>query len=65
MEDCGGRAFGDARFAVDALFGMNEEHGFPFVEAFDRTDRHAVGVLAVEAGFSNDVRHFGAFVSGF
>ena len=65
MEDGSRRAFGDTRFTVDALFGMNEEHRFSFVEAFNGTDCHAVGVLAVEAGFRNDVSHVWSFVSGY
>lgn len=57
MEDCGWRAFWDTGFAVDALFRVNEEHRFTFVEAFDRTNSHAVGVFAVEAWLGDYVRH--------
>jgi hypothetical protein len=57
VEDCGWWAFGHAGFAVNALNGVNEQHCFTFVEAFDRANRHAIGVLAVEARFSNNVCH--------
>lgn len=57
VENRGGRAFGDARFAVDAFFRVDEEHRFPFVEAFDGANRHTVGVLAVEAGLGDHMRH--------
>ena len=65
VEDRRGRTFGHARFAVDAFFRVNKEHRFPLVEAFDGAHRHAVGVLAVEAGFSDDVRHVRSFLSEF
>jgi hypothetical protein len=36
---------------------VDVEHLVPFVEAFDRANDHAIGVLAAEAGLANDVRH--------
>jgi hypothetical protein len=36
---------------------MDVKHLLPFVEALDRADVHAVGVLAVEARRANDVSH--------
>jgi hypothetical protein len=42
---------------------VNEEHRFPLIETFNGTHRYTVGVLAVEAGFSNDVRHVWSFLS--
>ncbi len=38
MEDRRDRAFGNARFAVDALFRMDEEDLLPFGEAFNRAN---------------------------
>ena len=57
VEDCGRRAFGHARLAVDAFFRVDEGHRFPLVKAFDGANRHAIGVLAVEAGLGDHVRH--------
>ena len=64
-EDGGRRTLGHARFTIDALIGVNEEHRLSLVEAFDGAHRHAVGVLAVEAGFSDDVRYVRSFLSEF
>jgi hypothetical protein len=36
---------------------MDDEHVFPFVEAVYGTDFHAVRVLALDAIFSDDIRH--------
>ena len=57
MEDRLDRTFGDAGFAVDAFIGMNVDHRFAFVEAFDRANNHAVGVFTVETRFGNDMSH--------
>jgi hypothetical protein len=57
MKDRLDRAFGNASFAVDALIGMDVEDLLPFVEALDRANDHAVGVLAAEAGLANNVSH--------
>ena len=62
VEDCFNRAFRDARFAVNALIGVDDEHRFPFVEALDRADDDAIGVLTVETRFGNDVSHDLPFV---
>jgi len=48
---------GDACFAIDALIGMNHEDRFSLVKTFDGANDHAIGVFAVETGFSNDVGH--------
>lgn len=53
---CGG-ALGDTGFAVDALFGVNEEHRFAFFETFDGANNNTIGVFAVEAGFRHNVSH--------
>lgn len=44
-------------FAVDALFWVNEEHRFAFLEAFDGANNNTIGVFAVEAGFRHNVSH--------
>jgi hypothetical protein len=36
---------------------MDVEHPLPFIEALDRADYHAIGVLAVVAGLANYVGH--------
>ena len=51
------RALGHARLAVDALFRVDVEHLVVLVEAFDRTDGDAVGVLAIVTGLANNMRH--------
>jgi len=57
MEDRFDRALRDARFAIDAFFGVNVEDLIPFIETLDRADDDAVGVFATEARFGNDVGH--------
>lgn len=57
MEDGCWRAFWDAGLTIDTFVRVNEEHCFTLVEAFDWTDRHAVGVFAVKAGLGDYVRH--------
>lgn len=57
MEDSLDRALRNACFAVDALFRMDVEDRFTFVEAFDRANNDTVGVFAVEAWFGDDVCH--------
>jgi len=44
-------------FAVNAFFRVNKQNCFTFVETLDRANNNAVSVLAVEAGFSNDMCH--------
>src|SRR4051812_47587613 len=51
------RAFGDAHGAVDALVGVDHEEIGPFAEAVHGADVHAVGVLAADTGFGDDVGH--------
>ena len=51
------RALRNTGFAIDALFRVNEEDRFAFVKTLDRTNNNAVGVLAVETGFSNNMCH--------
>ena len=50
-------AFGLAHTAVDALIGVNDKHVLALVEAVDRADFNAVGIFALDAGFSDDVSH--------
>ena len=51
---------GTFRFAnatVDAFPGMDDEHVLALVEAVDGADLNAIGILAFDAGFSDDVSH--------
>src|SRR5665811_2567394 len=43
--------------AIDALFRVNDEHVFAFVEAIDRTHLHAVHVFALDAVVGDDIGH--------
>ena len=56
-EDRLDRAFRHARLAVDAVDRVDVQHHVVLVEALDRADGHAIGVLAVVARFANGVRH--------
>src|SRR3954469_15993114 len=56
-EDRLDRALGHAQRAVDALVGVDHQHVRPLAEAVDRADVDAVGVLAFDAAFGNDVGH--------
>jgi hypothetical protein len=47
----------NARVTVDALLGLNREEVRAFVEAIYGANLDAIGVLAVDAGLGNDVRH--------
>src|SRR6266446_2202502 len=51
------RTLGDADGAIDALVRVDHQHVRPFVEAIDRADIDAVGVLALDAAFHDDVGH--------
>ena len=51
------RALGDAHGAVDALVGVDGEKVGAFAEAVDRTNVHTVGVLTLDTGFGDYVRH--------
>jgi len=57
MENGRWRTFGNASFAIDAFFWMNEEHRFAFVETLYGANGHTIGVLAVKAGFCHHVCH--------
>lgn len=46
VEDCLDGAFGNAGFAVNALFRMDVQHLLAFVETFHGANDNAIGVLA-------------------
>jgi hypothetical protein len=50
-------AFRDAKGAVDALVRVDDEEIGSFAKTVDRTYIDAVGVLAANAGFGDDVSH--------
>jgi len=52
-----GGPLGFANATVDALVRMNDEHVFAFVEAINRTDFDAIGVLALDTVFGDDISH--------
>ena len=58
------RALGDAHGAVDALVRVDRQEVRALAEAVDRTHVHAIGVLAADAGFENDVGHGGVELFG-
>jgi len=49
------RALGHAHPAVDTLVGMDNEHVLALVEAVDGAHRNAIGGLALDAPFIDDV----------
>src|SRR5262245_15939189 len=51
--------FGDAGLAIDALVGVDHQHGRVLhqVEAIHRADPGAIDVAAIHAPFGHDVRH--------
>ena len=51
------RALGYAHRAVNALVRINDEEIRAFLEAVDGADVDAVGVLALDAAFGNNVSH--------
>src|SRR5579871_3255897 len=53
------RAFGLAHPAIDALVRVDDQHIVTDVEAVDRANFHAIHVLALDAGFGDDVGHGG------
>src|SRR4029079_289702 len=57
LEDCRRRALRLTRAAIDALVRVDDEEVLSLVKTLDRTDGDAVGVLALDAWFRNDVRH--------
>ena len=63
VEDGFNWTLGNARFAVDAFFRVDDQNRFTFIEALDRANHDAVCVFAVEAWFGNDVCHSVPFYS--
>ena len=53
------RAFRHAQGAVDALFGIDDEEVRPFMKAVHGADIDAIGVLALDTGFGDDIGHAG------
>jgi hypothetical protein len=51
------RALRDTHRAVDALVWINGEEVRAFAEAVDGTNVHTVGVLTLDTGFGDYVRH--------
>lgn len=51
------RAFGNTRFTIDALLGMDVQHLLPFVKALDRANNYTIRVSAAYAWLGNNVRH--------
>lgn len=56
--DCVYRAFGHAYTTIDAFFWIDREKVFPLIKTIHRADFYAIGVLTVNAGFGNNVRHY-------
>jgi hypothetical protein len=52
-------AFGNAHGAIDALIGIDGQEVRAFAEAVHRANVHAVGVLALDTGFGNNMGHDG------
>src|SRR5438093_802935 len=59
-EDGFDRALRRALLAVDARFGVDEQHLLSFVKAVDGADDNAVGVLAAKARFGHNECHVGS-----
>jgi hypothetical protein len=57
VENGRNRAFWNTCFAVNAFIRVNVEDLLPFIETFNGTNDHAIGVFAVKAWFGNDVCH--------
>ena len=51
------RAFWDAQPAVDAFFGIDDQHVLAVAKGIDGADFDAVRVLAQDAGFGDDMSH--------
>lgn len=51
-------AFWHACLAVNAFFGMDVQHLFPFVEAFHWANYHTIRISASKTGLRNNVRHY-------
>lgn len=56
--------FGNAQPAIDAFLWVDDQHVLALAERIDRTDFHAVGVLAEDAGLGDDVSHLGKTFAG-
>ena len=54
-----GGTFRLAHTAVDTFVRMDDQHVLALVEAVYRADLNAIGILAFDAGFSDDVSHPG------
>jgi len=52
------RALRDAGVAIDTHGRIDIEHPLPFSERLYGTNDHAIGVLAIQTWFTNDMRHF-------
>jgi len=57
------RAFRNTQSAVDALHRIDIEDLVALVEAVDRADFDAIGVLAIDAGLADYVGHWENFSS--
>jgi hypothetical protein len=57
MEDCFNGTLGNASFAVNALVRMNVQNLLTLIEALNRANHDAIGVLAAEARLTDDVSH--------
>jgi hypothetical protein len=51
------RAFRLADAAIDALVGVNDEHGLAFVETVHRVDLDTIHLFAADAVVIDDVSH--------
>lgn len=56
-KDCFHRTFRNAGAAVYALICVNVEHVLIFIETIDRAHFNAIGILAIVARFTDDIRH--------
>lgn len=59
-DDGADRAFGNADGAVYAFVRVDDEEVRAFHEAVHGADCNAVGVLALNTGFGDDIRHGGS-----
>src|SRR5581483_9878350 len=57
------RTLGHACLAIDAIHGVDVEHHVVLIEALDRADDDAIGVLAIVTGFATGVSHARSFLS--
>src|SRR5882762_4804491 len=54
-----GGAFRFANAAIDAFIRVDDQHVLAFVEAIHRANFDAIHVLALDAGFGDDISHVG------